>query len=184
MSSLYRKALDELQAVFARIDDDAVDHAVTMIAEARKIVVFGCGREGLQIRGLAMRLFHMGLAVSVVGDMTTPPIGKGDLFVATVGPGDLSTASALLDVAKRAGARILFITAQPDGPSAAYADHVLVLPAQTMADDRGDAKSSTLPMGSLYEGGLFILFEVMILKLCDRLNISPDDMRQRHTNLE
>ena len=184
MTSLYRKAIDELQDVFARIDDDAVDHAVAMIAEARRIVVFGCGREGLQIRGFAMRLFHMGLAASVVGDMTTPPVGDGDLFLVTVGPGDLSTASALLDVAKRAGARILFITAQPGGRSAAYADQVLVLPAQTMADDQGEARSSTLPMGSLYEGSLFILFEVMVLKLCDRLKIGPDDMRQRHTNLE
>lgn len=184
MNSVYRNAIDELQGVFARIDDDAVDQAVTMIAQARKIVVFGCGREGLQIRGFAMRLFHMGLAVSVVGDMTTPPIGEGDLFLVTVGPGDLSTASALLDVARRAGARILFITAQPDGRSAGYADHVLVLPAQTMANDQGETKSSTLPMGSLYEGSLFILFEVMVLKLCDRLKIGPDDMRRRHTNLE
>jgi 6-phospho-3-hexuloisomerase len=184
MSSLYREAIDELQDVFAKIDDGAVDRAVTMIVEARKIVVFGCGREGLQIRGLAMRLFHMGLAVSVVGDMTTPPVGDGDLFVVTAGPGELSTASAVLDIAKRAGARILFITAQPEGRSAAYADQVLVLPAQTMADDEGEAKSSTLPMGSLYEGSLFILFEVMVLKLCERLKIGPDDMRHRHTNLE
>ena len=182
--TIYNDALEELRGVFARIDDEAVDAAVQMIADANKIVVFGGGREGLQIRGLAMRLFHMGLQASVVGDMTTPAIGKGDLFLVTVGPGEISTALALLDVAKTAGATILFITAQPEGRGAAFADRVLVLPAQTMADDQGKAKSSVLPMGSLYEGCLFVLFEVMILKLKALLDIDADAMRARHTNLE
>lgn len=35
----------------------------------------------------------MGLAVAVEGDMTTPPVGKGDLFLVT--PGEISTALAL-----------------------------------------------------------------------------------------
>ncbi|MBW4022830.1 MAG: SIS domain-containing protein [Proteobacteria bacterium] len=182
--TIYDDALDELRGVFAKVDDRAVDEAVRMIADAGKIVVFGGGREGLQIRGLAMRLFHMGLQASVVGDMTTPAIGPGDLFLVTVGPGEISTALALLDVAKRAGATILFITAQPEGRGAKFADRVLVLPAQTMADDQGTAKTSVLPMGSLYEGCLFVLFEVMVLKLKARLDIGAEAMRARHTNLE
>jgi len=90
----------------------------------------------------------------------------------------------LLDVAKKAGATILFITAQPEGRGARFADRVLVLPAQTMASDQRDAKTSVLPMGSLYEGCLFVLFEVMVLKLKDQLKIDADAMRARHTNLE
>ena len=39
--------------------------------------VFGCGREALQLNGFAMRLFHLGMPVSVVGDMTMPPLGAG-----------------------------------------------------------------------------------------------------------
>ena len=60
---------------------------------------------------------------------------------------------------------------------------MLVLPAQTMANDRGPS-TAVLPMGSVYEGAQFILFEVMILKLRDRLAISPEAMRANHTNLE
>ena len=168
MPSIYDKALAELGSVFARIDDRAVERALSMIAEAKRIVVFGGGRERLQIMGFAMRLYHMGLAVAVEGDMTTPPVGKGDLFIVTVGPGEISTALALLGVAKLAGATIL----------------VLTIPAQTMADDQGAKKTSTLPMGSLYEGALFVLFEVMILKLRDNLKIAPELMRANHTNLE
>lgn len=184
MSTLYKAALSELERTFDRLNDKDVDKAIEMIAAARRIVVFGGGREKLQIMGFAMRLFHMGLAVAVEGDMTTPPVGKGDLFIVTVGPGEISTALALLGVAKAAGATILVLTAQPGGRAAAYADFVLHLPAQTMADDQGEKKSSVLPMGSLYEGALFVLFEVMILKLIVRLKITPETMRANHTNLE
>ncbi len=184
MASLYQTALDELAGTFRKLNDADVDHALDMIAKAGKVVTFGCGRERLQVMGFAMRLFHMGLPVAVVGDMTTPPVGKGDLFLASVGPGDLSTAQALLDVARRAGATTLVITAQPDGLASSFADFVLTIPAQTMADDHGDKTSSVLPMGSNYEGALFILFEVMVLKLREKLSINPEFMRSNHTNLE
>ena len=184
MTSLYRTALSELGAVFDKVDDAEVDKALDMIAGAKRIVVFGGGRERLQIMGFAMRLYHMGLPVAVEGDMTTPPVGKGDLFMVTCGPGEISTALALMGVAKAAGADILFLTAQPKGRGAAYASFVLTIPAQTMADDQGEKKSSVLPMGSLFEGALFVLFEVMVLKLRDKLAISPETMRANHTNLE
>ena len=63
------------------------------------------------------------------------------------------------------------------------ADEVLLIPAQTMADDRGRS-ATLLPMGSLYEGALFILFEVMVLKLMSALSISAEAMRANHTNVE
>ena len=181
--SLYARALRELGAVLDRLDDAEVDHAVDLIAEARTVVVFGGGREGLQIRGFAMRLFHLGRVVAVVGDMTTPAVGPGDLFVVTVGPGEISTALALIGVAKEAGAEVLVITAQPNGRAPKLADFVLTVPAQTMANDHG-ATLSVLPMGSLYEGAIYLLFEIMVLKLKARLSVSTEAMRANHTNLE
>jgi 6-phospho-3-hexuloisomerase len=184
MPTLYARALSELGGVFDRLDDAAVDRACALIANARRVVVFGGGREKLQIMGFAMRMVHMGLDAAVEGDMTTPAVGEGDVFVVTCGPGEISTALALMGVAKAAGAKILFVTAQPQGRGAAYADFVLHLPAQTMADDQGERRSSVLPMGSLFEGALFVLFEVMVLKLIDLMQIDPAAMRARHTNLE
>jgi 6-phospho-3-hexuloisomerase len=182
-SSQYRAALDELAAVFDRIDDTQVDGLLGMIAAAGKVVVFGGGREGLQIRGFAMRLFHLGRAVAVVGEMTTPAIGRGDLFLVTCGPGEISTALGLIGVAKAAGATVAVITAQPAGRAPQMADFVLVLPAQTMADDQRPG-GSILPMGSVYEGALFVLFEVIVLRLREKLGVSPEVMRSNHTNLE
>ncbi|WP_271022947.1 SIS domain-containing protein [Rhizobium sp. RCAM05973] len=182
-NGLHWRVIEEIAASVDSIDADAIDRTVELIAMARHVSVFGCGREGLQIRGFAMRLFHMGRAVSVVGEMVTPAIGHGDLFLVVAGPGTLSTASALVGVARASGALVLTITAQPQGPVPQGSDEVLVLPAQTMANDQGEAKSA-MAMGSVFEGALFVLFEVMTLKLKDRLGVSDADMRKNHTNLE
>lgn len=182
--SAFATALDELRAVTGGIDGGEIESALDLIAGARRIVLYGCGREGLQIRGFAMRLHHLGLEVAMQGDMAAPPVGPRDLFVASAGPGEISTVNALMGVARDAGAAILFLTAEPDTPSAALASQVLSIPAQTMARDRGPAATSVLPMGSVYEGALFVLFEIMVLRLRDRLGVTPEAMRARHTNLE
>jgi 6-phospho-3-hexuloisomerase len=181
--AMHRQVVDEISGAVDGIDYDAIDRAVDIIAAARHVSVFGCGREGLQIRGFAMRLFHMGRSVSVVGEMVTPAIGEGDVFLVVAGPGTLSTASALVDVARLSGALVLTITAQPQGSVPQASDQVLVLPAQTMADDQRETKS-VMAMGSVFEGALFILFEVMTLKLKERFGVSDEDMRENHTNLE
>lgn len=183
MSSLYHAALGDLARVFDRIDEAAVARAVDEIAVAKSIVLYGVGREGLQIKGLAMRLFHLGRKAAVVSDMATPRLGAGDLLIVSAGPGWFSTVDALMGVAAKDGVRTLVITAQPDGACAKAADVVLPIPAQTMADDTS-GPVSVLPMGSLYEGAQYILFEVMILMLRDKLGISPEAMRANHTNLE
>jgi 6-phospho-3-hexuloisomerase len=135
------------------------------------------------MRALAMRLFHLGLDAHVVGDMTTPPLGEGDLLIVSAGPGHFSTVAALVDVAKAAGARTACVTAQPSGAVPAACDLVLVLPAQTMADDVG-GPVSVLPMGSLYEGVQYVVFELLVLALRDRIGETAKTMRARHTNLE
>jgi 6-phospho-3-hexuloisomerase len=78
---------------------------------------------------------------------------------------------------------VVTITAQPQGQVPQASDDVLVIPAQTMANDQGSDRS-LLPMGSVFEGALFVLFEVMILKLKAKLQITDEFMRKNHTNLE
>jgi 6-phospho-3-hexuloisomerase len=182
--TLFTTALDELGAVLARVDEIRIDAACAMLAGARRIAVHGCGREALQVKGFAMRLHHLGLSVSVVGDMTTPPLAAGDVFLVSSGPGETSTVLALMRVARQARATVLLLTAQPESNAAALADVTLLIPAQTMADDQGAQKTSALPMGSVFEGALFVLFEVMVLKLKRLTGQSAEAMRARHTNME
>jgi len=135
------------------------------------------------MKSLAMRLFHLGLDAHVIGDMTTPPIGAGDLLVVSAGPGEFSTVNALIDVSKSARATTMCVTATPDGPAPRAVDHIVHLNAQTMANDQTGAPS-VLPMGSLYEAAQFLFFEMVILRLRDEMGLSAETMRANHTNLE
>jgi 6-phospho-3-hexuloisomerase len=165
------------------LDAAAFEAFARAIAGAKTIALHGLGREGLQMKGLAMRLFHLGLDAHVVGEMTTPPVGAGDLLIASAGPGDFATIAALMKIAKDARAKTAIVTAQPASGLAKNADHVLHIPAQTMADDQG-AKISVLPMGSLFELSQMLVFELLVLRIRDIKGESASSMRGRHTNLE
>ena len=175
-------AVAELAAVADRFDEAALDPITQAIAGAHRVMLYGCGREGLMMRALAMRLHHLGLKVCMQGDMNAFPLGPGDLFLCAAGPGELPTASALCGVARDAGAGVIVITAEPDGATSALADELLVIPAQTMASDVGS--DAVLPMGSLFEGAMFLVFEVLVLRLRDALGETAQSMRARHTNME
>ena len=115
--------------------------------------------------------------------MSCPPVGAGDLFLVSSGPGSLSTVAALIGQARTAGARIACITAEQDGPDPQASDLRLVIPVQTMARDQ-TAPTSVLPMGSVFEGAMFLIFELLVLALRPKLQESLESMRARHTNLE
>jgi 6-phospho-3-hexuloisomerase len=115
--------------------------------------------------------------------MTTPPVGAGDLLICSAGPGDFASIAALTKIAKDAGAKTAIVTAQPASNLAKNADHILHIPAQTMADDQG-AKTSVLPMGSLFELSQMLVFELLALRLREITGETADTMRARHTNLE
>ncbi len=183
LATLAARASGEIATAVAAIDPAAMDGMVTEIAVAKRIACYGVGREGLMMRALAMRLYHMGLDAHVVGDMSCPPLGPGDLLIASAGPGGFSTVDGLIGVARSAGARVACVTAQPGGSAAKAADRILHIPAQTMANDQTGA-TSVLPMGSLFEGAQYLAFELLILALRDHFGVDPQAMRARHTNLE
>jgi 6-phospho-3-hexuloisomerase len=183
INTMAQLSLAELERTFHHIAEKTLETLIKEILKAKRICLYGCGREGLMIKAFAMRLFHLGLDVHMVGDMTTPPVAKGDLLIVSSGPGELSTVAALLEVAKTARAKTLVITAQPKSRDAKKADVVIHLSAQTMASDQGKT-TSFLPMGTLFEFTQLLFFEFAVMVLRERLKQKPADMRKRHTNLE
>ena len=181
--ALFLGALDEVRGVLEAGAAREVDRLCDEILQAKRIATYGVGREGLMLRAFCMRLMHLGLDAHVVGDMTTPHVGKGDLLFVSAGPGSFSTVAALVGVARANGARTAAITAQPEGAVPKSVDTVIHLHAQTMADDRS-AKTSVLPMGSLYEAAMLLFFDIVSIVLRRRTGQSGEDMRGRHTNLE
>ena len=181
-NALFEGAIEEVRAVLLSGAAAEAEKLCDELLAARRIACYGVGREGLMMRALCMRLMHLGLDAHMVGDMTTPPLGNGDLLVVSAGPGKFSTVNALLVVARGAGARTVVVTAQPDGEAPRSATAVIHLRAQTMANDRGG--QSVLPMGSLYEAAELLFFDIVSILLRERTGQTMEGMRARHTNLE
>ncbi|KAI3519472.1 hypothetical protein L1887_08617 [Cichorium endivia] len=193
MSSLATRICNQINSVFTKSTttpsplEITVDEIASAAARLGKVFVYGVGREGLMMKALCMRLAHLGLSAHCVGDMTTPPISSSDLLIVSAGPGGFSTVDAICGVAKSNGGRVLLLTAQPEsGSSVKYASVVAHIAAQTMADDGVEMEETRplLPMGSVYEGAMFVLFEMVVFKLASVLGQSPNEIRSRHTNLE
>ena len=85
----------ELEGVLEAVNAQEWESFLHAVAGAGKIALYGVGREGLVMRAFAMRLFHLGYNVSVVGDMTAPHLGAGDLLIVSAGPGYFSTVDGL-----------------------------------------------------------------------------------------
>jgi 6-phospho-3-hexuloisomerase len=156
---------------------DAVPSLAGEIVRARRIALYGVGRNGLALKGLAMRLAHLGLDAAFVGQLAAPPIGQRDLFLIAAALGRLPTADALIATAQAAGARIAVVTARQH--DVANADLVVHLPAQTMADPQ----VSPLPLGSPFELALWLLGDLVVVELMQRLGRTNADLASRHANL-
>ncbi len=178
------KILDELRRGLSQEVLVQVPSVSEWLISAKRILCYGVGREGLMMKALSMRLYHLGLDVHVVGDMTAPPIGKSDLLFVSAGPGTFSTVSALTGIGRKANAQVACITAEQKGEVPRSVDHLVIIPTQTMATDQSSEAMSILPMGSLYEALMFLFFELLVLDLREKLNVTPDEMRSNHTNLE
>ena len=153
---------------------DAADlrAAVDLIASADIVYVAGFRRSLPVSSYLAYSLQQLNkktIFVDGVGGLArqqVQSIGKGDLLIVSAGPGYFATIESLMMIAKNAGAKTALVTAQPAGELARLANHVLHIPAQTMADDQG-GKTSVLPMGSLFEVSMMLTFELLVLRLRD-----------------
>jgi 6-phospho-3-hexuloisomerase len=181
-TELRSSVIAEVSDVIERVDADAYEAFCREIARARRVVCFGLGREGLALRGFCMRLVHLGFDAHVAGNVTALPVSGGDVVLVTSGPGNLTLTRAMIDLARRASATVIVVTAQPDGPDPKAADLAITIPAQTMADDRGSA--SVLAMGTAFEIAIGIFFDLAVIRLQELRGQTFEQMRARHFNLE
>ena len=161
-----------------------VDNICTAILAADRIFVAGKGRSGLQMRGFAMRLMHLGLTAHVVDDVTTPAIGAGDLLLIGSASGRTGSLLRYVDTVRETGAALAAFTGNLDSPIAAAARTVAHIPASNFKAGRKSGLESVLVMGSLFEQCLGLLCDLIIIRLKAARNIEEAAMNARHANLE
>jgi 6-phospho-3-hexuloisomerase len=175
--------VSEMRDVLKQVRQGELEGFAEIIARAKRVFLCGAGRVGIATRALAMRLVHLGKEAHWVSDDTTPGIGRGDLLIANSGSGSSPSTLSTASLAKKAGAWVATITANPEGKIARLADVVVNLPAQTYKTDRS-AWKSVLPMGSQFELCLWVVQDLISLTLMERLGVDEASMIRRHRNLE
>lgn len=173
----------EIGAVLDRVDAGQVTAVVNEVTAARRVHIIGVGREGLASRAFAMRLMHAGIDARWEWDDTTPAIGPGDVLIAVSGSGEIGHIDYVATRAVSHRARLVVVTANPQGVTAQRADVVLVVPGAAYgAGD--DVVASIQPMGSLFEQCLLATFDLILLEVVATLGIRLGDLAYRHRNVE
>jgi 6-phospho-3-hexuloisomerase len=85
--TLGMRACQDLGGVFSKLETSQLETLSQELLSAKRIICYGVGREGLMMEAIAMRLMHAGFKSYVVGEMVTPPVGAGDIFFTSAGPG-------------------------------------------------------------------------------------------------
>ena len=175
---------DELRWTLAVLNEDDFDPFIDAIQEADGIFVSGAGRSGMMMRSFAMRLMHLGLNVSVVGETVTSRISKSNFLI--IGSGSGATES-LVNHARRAeevGAKVGLITIHVRSLIAELADMIITIPAPSPKLSGNIGFRSAQPMGALFEQCLLISLEAIIMETMVRTGQDSGKMFTRHANLE
>ena len=178
---LAKIVLQEHRSVLLDVKDKEVEKLLDALAQAKCIQVFGMGRMKCAVRAFVMRLMHMGLDAHVVYDTTCPNIGPGDLLIANAAC--TTICYTVMGFAKRAGAKVVAITANPNSKAAKLCDFTVSLRGQVHGG-RPYEIPSVQPMAALFEQAIFIFEDIIIQLLMKKLKITARQMAKRHTNLD
>jgi 6-phospho-3-hexuloisomerase len=180
--------LAELGDVLGEVDESAVSALQEKLAAARRVFVAGAGRSGLMMRGFAMRLMHLGLAVHVVGDPTTPSLQAEDILLIGSGSGETGSLQGMARKARQIGAGVALITIVPESTIGKLSDPVIRLdapsPKAAQPTDGRSPRTSIQPMGSLFEQALLLLLDIVVMRIAAVRGLPPEQMFARHANLE
>jgi 6-phospho-3-hexuloisomerase len=174
--------LNELERTLAAVSEAEIAVAQRMIPAANRVFVMGAGRTGLALKMAAMRLMHLGLVVHVAGEVTSPAIGRGDLLLVASGSGTTAGPVHAAEVAVKAGARVLALTATPASKLGQLAQGVVVIPAAAK-EDRG-GMMSTQYAGALFEQSALLIMDAMFQAMWHERGESAEELWKRHANLE
>lgn len=176
----------ELETTLKQVNPDQTEALVQAILKANRVYVAGAGRSLLMIRGLAMRLMHLGFTAYVVGETVTPAIEVGDLLIIGSGSGETGTLQVMAAKAKKVGASLALITVHPESTIGKLANFIVKIPATTPKTSGPSTAQTIQPGANLFEQSLLLVGDALIIRILEVKHIADGntDLMKRHANLE
>jgi len=174
-----QRIIEKISGVLDSTDRTYDEKLTQLLDKASRIFVAGAGRSGLIAKFFAMRLMHGGYEVFVVGEIVTPSIRKGDLFIVISGSGETETMIAFTKRAKELGAQIALLTTKSSSTIGDMSDMVFQIGTPEQY-----GKIVGMPMGTTFELSTLFFLEATISHIIHEKGIPEEEMRTRHANLE
>ena len=176
MEKLLTNVAEELGKTLNAVDDDSLNAAGHEIVKAKRVFFAGCGRSGLIMKTMAMRIMHIGLESHFVGEVTQPSIRKGDVLIIGSSSGETHTMVHIAEIAKENDAKVGVLSSKDVSTLRKMADFSVLIPSREI--------KSVQPDGNLFEQSLFCVCDAIAVKAKKELGVSEDTMDYNHTNLE
>ncbi len=171
--------VEKISGILEATEDSYSEKLTQMLDEASRVFISGAGRSKLVGNFFAMRLMHGGYDVSVVGEIVTPSIKKGDLLIIISGSGETEQLIAFTKRAKEIGAKIMLISAKSESTIGDLADGVFQIGKAEQYE-----KVKGMPMGTVFELSTLFFLEATVSHIIHEKGIEEEIMRSRHANLE
>ena len=171
----------ELKNASVQMPEEKIDQFIEAVDTHERIFVYGTGRSGLMLKALAMRLMKIGYQSYVVGETTTPSVGKGDLLIVASASGETQSVCSAADDGAKQGTDVLVITGSKESTLSRNHEPLIRIEAATKFSE---SKASIQPLGSLFEQMLLLIFDAVILKMSSKNADTNKKMAKRHASIE
>ncbi len=177
--------------VINRIDEEQVDRMIEVISKSESTFIVGSGRSELIGMAFAMRLMHLGFAVYVIGDVTTPAIKEKDCLIAISGSGETRTVTIAAETAADSGASVIGITTNTSSTLGKFLDVVINIESKSKEPWKHYTShvlkgiyDDLTPMGTLFEDSTHLFLDGLIAEFMARLGKKEIDLKKRHATIE
>ena len=189
--NLYKNTvLAEIDEVLSSIDESKLEAMVEALTKNKELKVLGysAGRMGSGLKAFIMRLNHLGIKASFFGDNYVPPMNADDVFICCSNSGTTKSVVNILEIFKaKADGTVISFVGNENSKMAEMSDIVIKFKTCNGGLNSADDPSkinSIQPMTTLTEQAMFVLFDLIVMMIIDKLGIDIKDTKQYHSNIE
>lgn len=192
MKNQIQTILMELLQILNSVDENEIDGVVDALCDIRKnnhkVLGYAAGRMGLSLRAFIMRLNHLGIHAYFHGDTYIPPMNNNDMFICCSNSGTTKSVFNILEIFKnKSSGTIVSFVGNNESIMAKNSDiaiKFLTCNGGLNSEDDPNKLTSIQPMTTATEQAMLLLFDLVALKLIDKLNINLVDTKIYHSNIE
>ncbi len=174
--------LKEMNQMSEGMNDNLVDAYINELSSLLldknssdfNIIGLGAGRMGYSLRSFIMRLSHMGFNASMIGDTNVPRVKKNSIIFINSSSGETPSILLYAQQAAEEGGKIFLTSCSMNSSISQYANRIIQIP---------EINSKQL-MKSPYEQFSMLLYDYIVIRLMDSLDLDPIQVSHNHSILE